>query len=128
MAETPTDLHYTTNHEWVRITDGVARVGITDHAAEMIGDVVYISLPSVGETVAAGDSCAELESTKSVNDVYAPVVGVIKAVNEAVEDAPETINTDPYGDGWLYEIEMSGDDLSDLLDAPGYEALVASGG
>ena len=129
MADTPTDLWYTKDHEWVRIDGTVARVGVTAHAAEVIGDVVYVSLPGVGGSVAAGDACAELESTKSVNDVYAPVAGVIKAVNEAVEDAPETINSDPYGDGWLFEVEMPGTDLAtDLLDAADYETMLASDG
>jgi len=129
MAEMPTDLHYTKDHEWVRIDGTVARVGVTDHAAEMIGDVVYVSLPEVGAVVAQGDSCVELESTKSVNDVYAPVDGVIKAVNDAVADAPETINQDPYGDGWLFEIELSDTQLpEDLLNAAAYQGLVASGG
>jgi len=128
MTKVPTDLRYTEDHEWIRVTGAVARVGVTAHAAEMIGDVVYVSLPSAGTTVAKGDSCAELESTKSVNDVYAPVAGVIKAVNETVEDAPETINADPYGDGWLFDIELSGDVPADLLDAPAYEAMLGSSG
>jgi len=129
MAETPTDRGYTKDHEWVHINGAVARIGVTEHAAQMIGDVVYVSLPTVGAPVAAGDSCAELESTKSVNDVYAPVSGVVKTVNDAVEDAPETINADPYGDGWLFEIEMSGSEKpADLLDASAYDTMVASGG
>jgi len=128
MAETPTDLSYTANHEWVRVSGTVARVGVTDYAAQMIGDVVYVSLPTPGTTVVTGDSCAELESTKSVNDVYAPVAGVIKAVNQAIEDAPETINSDPYGDGWLFDIEMSGDEPSDLLDASAYTDMLGSDG
>ena len=129
MTKTPTDLRYTPDHEWVRATGALARVGVTAHAAEMIGDVVYVSLPNVGATVAAGDSCAELESTKSVNDVYAPVAGVITAVNATVEDAPETINADPYGDGWLFEIEMPGTDLpNDLLVASAYEDMLGSDG
>jgi len=129
MADTPTDLCYTKDHEWVRILGAMARVGVTSHAAEMIGDVVYVSLPTVGLVVATGDSCAELESTKSVNDVYAPVAGVIKTVNDAVVDAPETINFDPYGDGWLFEIEMTGPEIpSDLLDASAYGEMLASDG
>jgi len=129
MSETPTGLHYTPDHEWVGITGAVARVGVTAHAAEMIGDVVYVSLPEVGASVVPGDSCAELESTKSVNDVYAPVPGVIKAVNDAVANAPETINSDPYGDGWLFDIEMSTSELPpDLLDASAYEDMLASDG
>jgi len=129
MATTPTDLFYTKDHEWVRVDGTTARVGVTSHAAEMIGDVVYVSLPDVGTSMAKGDSCAELESTKSVNDVYAPVGGAIKAVNDAVADTPETINSDPYGDGWLFEIEMPGTELpADLLDAAAYQEILASGG
>ncbi|MCL2652649.1 MAG: glycine cleavage system protein GcvH [Propionibacteriaceae bacterium] len=129
MAEVPTDLCFTKDHEWVRILGAVARVGVTEHAAQMIGDVVYVSLPTVGTAVATGDSCAELESTKSVNDVYAPVAGVVKSVNDAVVDAPETINSSPYGDGWLFEIEMATAEIpSNLLDASAYSDMLASDG
>jgi len=129
MSDTPTDLYYTQNHAWVRMANGIARTGVTEHAAQMIGDVVYVSLPEPGTSVEPGDSCAELESTKSVNDVYAPVGGVIKTVNEAIENEPETINSDPYGDGWLFEIEMADTNTpSDLLDASAYEDMLASGG
>jgi len=121
MAELPTDLCYTKNDEWVRVTGTVARIGVTAHAADALGDIVYVSLPTVGTQVSSGDSCAELESTKSVNDVYAPVAGTVTAVNEAIADGPEAINADPYGAGWLFEVEMTGSDLpADLMDAAAY--------
>ncbi len=118
----PEDLRYTDKHEWVRAGNGsTVRVGITAYAAEALGDVVYVSLPQVGEEVALDDACAEVESTKSVSDVYAPVSGVITAVNEQLADTPDAINTDPYGDGWLFEVELSEPtELDDLLDADGY--------
>ncbi len=118
----PEDLRYTDKHEWVRAGNGsTVRVGITSYAAEALGDVVYVSLPQVGEEVALDDACAEVESTKSVSDVYAPLSGVITAVNEQLSDTPDTVNTAPYGDGWLFEIEISGPtELEDLLDADGY--------
>ena len=122
----PEDLHYTDKHEWVRAGNGTSvRVGITDFAADALGDVVYVSLPQVGEEVAEGDACAEVESTKSVSDVYSPVSGVVTLVNEQLSTAPETINSDPYGDGWLFEIEMTeSDQLDDLLDADAYAEQV----
>jgi glycine cleavage system H protein len=124
----PEDLHYTDKHEWVRAGNGTSvRVGITDFAADALGDVVYVSLPQVGEEVAEGDACAEVESTKSVSDVYSPVSGVVTLVNEQLSTAPETINSDPYGDGWLFEIEMTeSDQLDDLLDADAYAELTES--
>lgn len=122
MSRFPEDLRYSSDHEWVREGNGnTVRVGITDYAAEQLGDIVYVSLPTVGEEVAAGDACGELESTKSVSDVLSPLSGVVTSVNEALSDTPEVINSDPYGDGWLYELEMSGDsDTDDLLDADAY--------
>lgn len=127
---TPDDRRYTDQHEWalVRDADGegtVIRVGITDHAQDALGDIVYVQLPAVGDEVAPGGAIGEVESTKSVSDVYAPVAGVVTAVNAALEDAPETINADPYGEGWLVEIRVSdGDPTGDLLDAAAYQALV----
>ena len=122
----PEDLRYTDKHEWLRAGNGgTVRVGITAFAAEALGDVVYVSLPQVGEEVALDDSCAEIESTKSVSDVFAPVSGVVTAVNPLLDGAPETINADPYGAGWMFEVEMSDTaELDDLLDAEGYAALV----
>lgn len=122
----PEDLRYTDKHEWLRAGNGnTVRIGITSYATEALGDVVYVSLPQVGEEVAEGDSVAEIESTKSVSDVYAPVSGVVTSVNPLLDGAPETVNADPYGDGWMFEIEMSEpEQLDDLLDADGYAAMV----
>ena len=122
MSDYPEDLKYSAEHEWVRSGNGLTvRIGITDYAAEQLGDIVFASLPSLGETVAAGDACGELESTKSVSDIFCPVPGVVSAVNTMLESNPEIINSDPYGDGWLFELELTDDvDLDDLLDADAY--------
>ncbi|HEY5821106.1 MAG TPA: glycine cleavage system protein GcvH [Propionibacteriaceae bacterium] len=122
VSDYPEDLKYTAEHEWVRSGNGsIVRVGITEYAADQLGDIVFASLPSVGETVSAGDACGELESTKSVSDLFCPVPGVITAVNATLEASPETVNADPYGDGWLFELELEEDtDLDDLLDADAY--------
>ena len=122
MSDYPEDLKYSAEHEWVRSGNGsTVRVGITDYAAEQLGDIVFASLPALGDTVAAGDACGELESTKSVSDIFCPVPGVISAVNTLLEANPEIINSDPYGDGWLFELELTDDaDLDDLLDADAY--------
>ncbi|MGO4957334.1 glycine cleavage system protein GcvH [Luteococcus sp. Sow4_B9] len=126
MTRFPEDLKYSEEHEWVRAGNGsTVRIGITDYAAEALGDIVYVSLPTVGEEVAAGDSCGELESTKSVSDVFSPVAGVVTAVNDVLADSPETVNGDPYGDGWLYEVELSAEsDVDDLMDSDAYAELV----
>jgi len=128
---TPEDRRYTDQHEWALVqgSDGgatVVRVGITDHAQDALGDIVYVQLPEVGEEVTPGNAIGEVESTKSVSDVYSPVPGVVAAVNERLADAPETINADPYGEGWLVEIrvEGGGDPTEALLDAGAYQALV----
>ena len=123
----PDDLRYTSKHEWVRQGAGsTVRVGITDYAAEALGDVVYVSLPQIGEEVAVDDACAEVESTKSVSDVYSPATGVVTAVNELLNSTPETINSDPYGDGWIFELELSEPgEVEDLLDADAYIELVS---
>ncbi|TFV62418.1 glycine cleavage system protein GcvH [Geodermatophilus sp. DF01-2] len=132
---TPDDRRYTEQHEWALVVDGgtqagegaVVRVGITDHAQDALGDIVFVQLPEVGAEVAPGNPIGEVESTKSVSDVYAPVAGVVAAVNEALADAPETINADPYGTGWLVEITVAGDGgdpTEALLDAAAYQALV----
>jgi glycine cleavage system H protein len=122
MSDYPEDLKYSAEHEWVRSGNGsTVRVGITDYAAEQLGDIVFASLPALGDTVAAGDACGELESTKSVSDIFCPVPGVISAVNTLLEANPEIINSDPYGDGWLFELELTDEvDLDDLLDADAY--------
>jgi glycine cleavage system H protein len=132
---TPEDRRYTEQHEWALLQPGggegaVVRVGITDHAQDALGDIVFVQLPEVGAEVAPGTPIGEVESTKSVSDVYAPVAGVVAAVNEALGDAPETINADPYGAGWLVEITVAGnggDPTADLMDAAAYQALVDAG-
>ena len=121
----PADLKYTAEHEWVRDpgTDAV-RVGITDFAQDALGDIVYVSLPEVGATLSAGDACGELESTKSVSDIYAPLDGEVVARNDALDATPELVNSDPYGEGWLFEIVPADRSaLASLLDAMAYEAL-----
>lgn len=125
-ATYPEDLRYTSDHEWVRTTEsGAVRVGITHYAQEALGDVVYVSLPTVGDTVDAGDSCGEVESTKSVSDLYAPLAGTITAVNETLEATPELVNSSPYTEGWMYELELAdGVDTSGLLDASSYRAEI----
>ncbi len=119
----PDDLRYSSDHEWLRTEGARVHVGITDYAQDALGDVVYVDLPEVGSAVKAGDSVAEVESTKSVSDIYAPVSGTIVEVNAELADAPERLNEDPYGDGWLFVIEPD-DDGADLLDAAGYRALI----
>ena len=126
MAEVPSELKYTPEHEWVRVDEGsgTVRIGITDYAQEALGDVVYVSLPELGATVSAGAAFGEVESTKSVSDLYAPVSGTVTARNETLDATPELINSDPYGDGWIVEIELSGDaELGALLDAGAYATL-----
>lgn len=125
-ATYPEDLRYTTDHEWVREMDGgTVRVGITHYAQEALGDVVYVSLPTVGDAIESGDSCGEVESTKSVSDLYAPLAGEVKAVNDALDATPELVNSDPYGEGWMYELELAeGTDLSGLLDAAAYQSEI----
>ena len=119
----PSQLQYTKDHEWVQITGSVARIGITDFAQDALGDIVFVQLPDVGSSVSANDSFSEIESTKSVNDVYAPVTGTVSAVNEELSAEPELLNSDPYGRGWICEIEMSGG--ADGLMSPGeYQALI----
>lgn len=122
----PEDLKYTAEHEWVRTpgeTQGAVRVGITDFAQDALGDIVYVQLPEVGETVTAGESCGELESTKSVSDIYAPVTGEVVAVNESLDATPELVNNDPYAGGWLFEVAPAdAAAVEGLLDAAGYEA------
>jgi glycine cleavage system H protein len=122
----PDDLRYTAEHEWVRVLDPATRVriGITDFAQDALGDVVFVDLPDVGSTVAAGEAVGELESTKSVSEMYAPVGGTVAAVNEALADQPGLVNDDPYGDGWLLDIDLDeGTDLTALLDDAAYRDL-----
>lgn len=121
----PDDLIYTEDHEWLRRTDaGTYRLGITDYAQDQLGDIVYVDLPDVGSHVDAGALLAEVESTKSVGEVYAPVAAAVTAVNEAVKDRPELVNSDPYGEGWLLELRPTAD-LPSLLDAAAYRRLTA---
>lgn len=122
----PEDLRYTSDHEWIRDQgEGVVRVGITSYAQDALGDVVYASLPAVGDELAVGDACGEVESTKSVSDIYAPLAGEVVAVNEALDATPELLNSDPYGEGWMMEIKLANEaDLDGLLDAGAYREQV----
>jgi glycine cleavage system H protein len=121
----PPDLRYSSDHEWARLEGEQVRVGITDYAQDALGDVVFVEIPETGRTVAAGDSFAEVESTKSVSEIYAPIAGTITAVNDELGGAPERINEDPYGEGWICVIEASDlSQLDSLMDAETYHALV----
>jgi glycine cleavage system H protein len=119
----PEDLKYTAEHEWLKAgSDGPVRVGITDFAQDQLGDIVYVQLPEVGSTVRAGDACGELESTKSVSDLFAPVNGTVTAVNEALADQPDLVNSDPYGEGWLLDIDVEdAAEVAALMDADAYQ-------
>ena len=121
--EYPEDLRYTAEHEWVRSGEGgIVRVGITSFAQDALGDVVYVSLPSVGDELTAGDACGEIESTKSVSDLYCPLDGEVVSVNDALDDTPELVNSDPYGDGWLFELKVAdAAAVEELLDDAAYE-------
>ncbi|MEZ5142693.1 MAG: glycine cleavage system protein GcvH [Acidimicrobiales bacterium] len=122
----PDDLRYSADHEWARLEDGRIRIGITDYAQDALGDVVYVEVPEVGTAVAAHDKMSEVESTKSVSDIFAPVAGTIVEVNADLADAPERLNDDPYGEGWICVIEpSSAAELDELLDADAYRALIA---
>ncbi|GAB3300644.1 glycine cleavage system protein GcvH [Epidermidibacterium keratini] len=126
----PEDLKYTAEHEWVKsggdLEEGVVRIGITDHAQDSLGDIVFIELPEPGSTITAGESCGEVESTKSVSELFAPVSGEVLTRNEALESAPETVNSDPYGAGWMFEVRIEGAAALDgLLDAKAYGEIVA---
>jgi glycine cleavage system H protein len=121
----PEDLGYSAEHEWVRSGEDVVRVGITDYAQNALGDIVYVQLPEVGAVVTVGDAIGEVESTKSVSEIFTPLSGTVVAVNDALESSPELVNSDPYGDGWIYEMEP--EDLAavaDLLDADSYAELI----
>ena len=123
--EYPEGLKYSREHEWVRVDGSIARVGITDFAQESLGDVVFVQLPDVGLDVVAGASASEIESTKSVSDVYVPVSGQVRAVNDALVGAPELVNQDPYGEGWILEIALSNpEELDGLMDAAAYTELI----
>lgn len=121
----PSELKYTADHEWVKVSGTTARIGITDYAQDALGDVVFVAVPQVGATVAAGESFGEVESTKSVSEIYAPLAGKVITVNTALESAPELMNDDPYGEGWLCDIQISDSSASEsLLDAAAYRALI----
>jgi glycine cleavage system H protein len=124
--EAPGDLHYSKDDEWVRKEDGVFVVGVTDYAQQQLGDVVFVELPEVGAEFAAGDSFGTIESVKAVSDLFCPIAGRVTAVNGDLEDAPETVNQQPYGSAWIIKLEATGDDpLAELLDADGYQAFCA---
>jgi glycine cleavage system H protein len=121
----PSDLRYSTDHEWARVEEGRVRIGITDYAQDALGDVVFVELPEVGAKVERGASFSEVESTKSVSEIYAPVSGTIAEINAELADSPERLNDDPYGDGWICIIEPTDPpQLDELLDAEGYRALI----
>ncbi|HEY7931007.1 MAG TPA: glycine cleavage system protein GcvH [Acidimicrobiales bacterium] len=122
----PEDRKYSSDHEWAHVHGAVVRVGITDYAQDALGDVVFVDLPTVGSAVTAGGVVGEVESTKSVSEIYAPVSGTISAINDALATAPEAINTDPYGEGWICEITIVDTaQLDTLLDADGYAGLTS---
>jgi len=126
MSEVPSELKFLSTHEWVLVEGKVATIGVSDHAQELLGDLVYVELPEQGSTVSAGDSVGVIESVKAASDTYAPVSGEVIEINDELEDAPERINNDAYGDGWMYKISMEDpEEVGDLLDADAYsEAIV----
>ena len=126
--KTPDDLQYTKDHEWVRVEGDSLRVGVTDFAQDALGDIVFVTLPEAGSHLTAGEACGEIESTKSVSDVYAPVTGTVVERNEALDASPELVNSDPYGDGWMLRVRVADtSQLDDLLDAEAYDALISAG-
>ncbi|MDO6514923.1 MULTISPECIES: glycine cleavage system protein GcvH [Neptuniibacter] len=128
MSNIPSELKYVASHEWIRVEgDGIVTIGVTDHAQDLLGDVVFVELPEVGAELAGGDEAGVVESVKAASDVYAPLSGEIVAINEELEDSPELVNSDPYGDGWFFKIKLSDtEELNDLLDAEGYTGLCES--
>lgn len=123
----PDDLRYTAEHEWVRVVDGAVRIGITDHAQDALGDIVFVTLPAAGTDVLAGESMGEVESTKSVSDIYAPISGQVVARNDVLDARPELVNADPYGEGWMVEVRPTDPAaVEGLLDAAGYAAIVGN--
>lgn len=126
MSNVPDDLRYTSDHEWARVEGNRVRIGITDYAQDALGDVVFVRLPEPGTSVDVGATFSEVESTKSVSDIYAPVAGTVVEVNTELADAPQRLNEDPYGDGWICIIEVAGDELpAGLMDAEAYRTLIA---
>lgn len=127
MSNIPKELKYTSTHEWVRPEgDGIYTVGVTEHAQELLGDMVFVDLPDEGDTYAAGDDACVAESVKAASDVYAPIAGEIVGVNEDLEDSPELVNSDPYGDGWLFKVKASDEsEVVELLPADAYQEVIA---
>ena len=127
MSNTPSELKYASSHEWARLDGDVVTVGITDHAQEALGDLVYVEMPDVGDSVSAGDEAGVVEYVKAASDIYAPVSGEVIAVNDALGDTPEIINTDPYNEGWIYKIRISDvSELDNLMSGDEYDAQVAA--
>ncbi|MDT0583307.1 MULTISPECIES: glycine cleavage system protein GcvH [Alteromonadaceae] len=126
MSNIPTDLRYASTHEWVRPEgDGVFTVGITEHAQDLLGDMVFVDLPDEGDAVTTGDDCAVAESVKAASDIYSPLTGEIVGVNEQLEDSPELVNSDPYGDGWLFKVKAEDPaEVEGLMDAEAYEGSI----
>ncbi|MGB2259541.1 MAG: glycine cleavage system protein GcvH [Porticoccaceae bacterium] len=126
MSDLPSELKYASSHEWARLeSDGTVVVGITDHAQEALGDIVYIELPEMGAAVDAGAEVAVVESVKAASDIYSPITGEVVEINPALEDEPETVNSSPYADGWLFRVKVgSTDELEEMMDADGYQAVV----
>jgi glycine cleavage system H protein len=126
MSNVPSELKFLSSHEWVAVDGDVATIGVSDHAQELLGDLVFVELPEVGSAVIAGDTVAVIESVKAASDTYAPITGEIIEVNSELEDSPERINDDPYGDGWMYKIKMDDQgELGDLLNAESYSEAIA---
>ena len=126
MSEVRTELKYLSSHEWVLIEDGVATIGVSDHAQELLGDLVYVELPEEGSSISAGDSVGVIESVKAASDTYAPLTGEVIEINGELEDSPEKINDDPYGDGWMYKIKLEDpNEVGDLLEADAYSNTIA---
>ncbi|TWX69707.1 glycine cleavage system protein GcvH [Colwellia demingiae] len=123
MSNIPSELKYATSHEWVRVdSDGIATVGISEHAQGLLGDMVFVELPDVDDSISVGDDVAVAESVKAASDIYAPVSGTVVAINEALEDAPELLNSDAFGEGWLFQVKLDDvSELENLLDAEGYK-------
>ena len=126
MSNIPSDLRYASSHEWVRPEgDGVYTIGITEHAQELLGDMVFVELPDVGDQISAGDDVAVAESVRAASDVYAPITGEVLAVNEDLEDSPELVNSDPYGDGWMFKVKAEDEaEIAELLDAEAYGSSI----
>ena len=123
MSNVPANLKYSKDHEWVDVSGATVKIGITDYAQGALGDIVYVQLPKVGDSVTEGSVCGEVESTKSVSEIFSPVSGKVVAINSALDSAPETLNSDPYGAGWMFEVEVSGESSS-LMEAAAYTSLI----